>query len=133
YTWAGWADPIRRVGSFRDRFRAFAGHPPQGLEQEGYDAVRTLVAGLQATHGVGGVRLTGALESLPDHTYSSFPIHFGPDDHTFLPRDELGLFAVPGRSEPLDAWMVRGADGWRALMRTFTYDGESTNVLDADR
>jgi branched-chain amino acid transport system substrate-binding protein len=131
YTWAGWAEPIPRVGRFLDRFEAMFRTSPIGLEQEGYDAVRVLVHALKATGGVGGAKLTSALEEVKDLTFSSFPIDLGPDDHLFMPRDELGLFAVPGRKERLDPWQLAG--GWRPVMRTFTYDGERDNILDRDR
>lgn len=133
YTWAGWADPIPRVGRFREEFRAAFGRDPSGLEQEGYDAVRLLAEALARTRGKGGSKLTAALEDTHGRTFSSFPIDLGPDDHLFLPRDELGLFAVAGPEERVDPWQVPGSRPWRALMRTFTYDGERTNVLDRDR
>jgi len=60
-------------------------------------------------------------------------VDFGPDDHVFAPRDELGLFAVAGPKERLDPWEVAGTDPWRPVMRTFTYDGRRTSVLDMDR
>jgi len=133
YTWAGWAEPIRRVGAFRERLESFFGRPPQGFEQEGYDAVRILVDSLKATEGAGGRRLTAALESILDRTHSSFPVDLGPDDHIFLPRDQLGLFAVAGPKERLDPWQIAGSEPWRPVMRTFTYDGERDNILDRDR
>lgn len=135
YTWAGWALPIPRVGSFADRFEAAFGHPPEGFEQEGFDAVRVLIEGLRATGGAGGSDLVAAIEGASERTFSSFPIAFGPDDHVFLPRSELGLFAVPGPTEPLDPWQDReeAAPLWRPVMRTFTYDGERDAVLDRDR
>lgn len=133
YTWAGWAEPIRRVHLFRARFRAAFGHDPTGLEQEGYDAVRVLAESLVRTGGVGGRKLTSVLEKVNDRTFSSFPIELGPDDHVLLPRDELGLFAIAGRGERVDPWQAPGSEPWRALMRTFTYDGNRTSVLDMDR
>jgi branched-chain amino acid transport system substrate-binding protein len=133
YTWAGWADPIPRVHAFRGRFRAAFGHYPAGLEQEGYDAIRLLAEGLARTGGAGGRKLTDALEAVNDRTFSGFPIEFGPDDHVMLPRDELGLFAVAGTDERVDPWQTPGSQPWRPLMRTFTYDGRRTSVLDIDR
>lgn len=132
YTWSGWAEPIRRVGSFRARFAAYAGHPPVGLEQEGYDAVRALAVALSSTGGTSGTRLLSALERV-HRIFSGFPVDFGPDDHMFLPRDRLGLFAVAGPNERLDPWQVDGTKPWRALMRTFTFDGTRTDVLDRDK
>jgi branched-chain amino acid transport system substrate-binding protein len=131
YTWSGWAEPIHRVGRFLDRFGAMFGHGPVGLEQEGYDAVRVLARALKVTGGVGGAKLTSALEDNQDVAFSGFPVDLGPDDHLFLPRDQLGLFAVPGRKERLDPWQVAG--GWRPVMRTFTTDGSRDNILDRDR
>jgi ABC-type branched-subunit amino acid transport system substrate-binding protein len=135
YTWAGWARPVPRVASFIERFDAMFGRPPAGLEQEGFDAIRVLAEGLRTTGGGGGPPLVHALEDLPERTFSGFPIDFGPDDHLFLPRAEVGLFAVPGPGESLDPWQSPGADGrlWRPIMRTFTYNGERTNVLERDR
>jgi len=133
YTWAGWAEPIPRVGRFIDRFQAAFGHPPVGFEQEGYDAVQALGLALRRDGGGGGPRLTAAMETILDTAFSSFPIDLGPDDHLFLPRDELGLFAVPGPNEKLDPWQRPGADLWRPVMRTFTYDGKRDDILDPDK
>jgi hypothetical protein len=134
YTWAGWAEAIPRVGRFIRRFQAAFGHPPMGFEQEGYDAVRAVALGLQRDHGRGGPSLVSALETIKETSFSSFPIDLGPDDHLFLPRDELGLFAVPGPRERLDPWQSRtDSNLWRPVMRTFTYDGQRDNILDQDR
>lgn len=133
YTWAGWAHPIKRVAAFRKSFRRTFGRLPSGFEQEGYDAVRVVAEGLERTEGRGGRRLTAALEHLPAQTFSSVPVSLGPDDHLFLPRDELGLFAVPGPNTELDPWQKRDDPNWRPLMRTFTYDGQRTNILDRDK
>ena len=133
YSWAGWAHPIKRVAAFRKAFRRTFQRLPSGFEQEGYDAVRVLAEGLKRTGGVGGRRLTAALERLPEQTFSSVPVNLGPDDHLFLPRDELGLFAVPAPSEELDPWQKPNRSNWRPLMRTFTYDGRRTNILDQDK
>jgi ABC-type branched-subunit amino acid transport system substrate-binding protein len=133
YTWAGWAQPIRRVGAFRAALLATTGHAPSGLEQEGYDAVRVLARALGETAGAGGAKLASALEAGPGIAASGYPVDFGPDDHLFLTRDQLGLFAVAGPKERLDPWEVPGSEPWRPLMRTFTYDGTRTNVLDMDR
>ncbi|HJP66496.1 MAG TPA: ABC transporter substrate-binding protein, partial [Actinomycetota bacterium] len=100
YTWAGWAEPIPRVGRFIHHVTQAFGHPPVGFGQEGYDAVRVLALALERTEGRGGNALVTALETT-HKTFSSFPVDLGPDDHLFLPRDELGLFAVPGPTEKL--------------------------------
>jgi len=133
YTWAGWAQPIKRVGAFRTALQAMTGHPPTGLEQEGYDAVRVVARALARTGGAGGARLLAAIQATEGFAPSGFPIDLGPDDHMFPPRDELGLFAVAGPRERPDPWEVAGTDPWRPVMRTFTYDGKRTNVLDMDR
>jgi branched-chain amino acid transport system substrate-binding protein len=133
YTWAGWAEPIRRIRLFRNRFRTAFGRDPSGMEQEAYDAVRLLADALIRTGGAGGRRLTNALEAVRDSLYSGFPIELGPDDHVIGPRDELGLFAVAGPNERVDPWQEPGSQPWRAIMRTFTYDGVRTSVLDFDR
>jgi ABC-type branched-subunit amino acid transport system substrate-binding protein len=133
YTWDGWAERIPRVARFVKAISGSTGHDAGGLEQEGYDAVRAVVEGLRRTHGTGGTALTAALEGLHSRTYSSFPVDLGPDDHLFLPRDELGLFAMPGPGERLDPWQRRLGETWRPIMRTFTYDGRRDNILDIDR
>jgi len=133
YTWAGWAQPIPRVGAFRAALARMTGQAPAGFEQEGYDAVRALARALGKTGGSGGAKLASALEAIQGFAPSGYPVDFGPDDHIFLPRDELGLFAVAGPKEHLDPWEIAGSDPWRPVMRTFTYDGTRTNVLDMDR
>jgi ABC-type branched-subunit amino acid transport system substrate-binding protein len=132
YTWAGWAQPIPRVRAFRLRFREAFGWLPAGHEQEGYDAVRALVASLRRTRGRGGPRLVRALEVLPWRPYSSLPVQLGPDDHVFLGANEVGLFAVPGPAERPERWVGPRAP-WRPIMRTFTPDLERTGILDGDK
>lgn len=133
HTWAGWAEPIPRVHRFRRAFLRATGRLPTGFEQEGYDAVRVLAWGLERSGLRGGRRLALALEGARDLVFSGFPVDLGPDDHLFAPRDELGLFALPGPRERLDPWQRRGGPRWRPIMRTFTYDGHRTNVPERDR
>jgi ABC-type branched-subunit amino acid transport system substrate-binding protein len=133
YTWAGWSQPIPRVGVFRTAFATMTGRGATGMEQEGYEAVRLLSWGLRRTGAAGGTELVGQFEQAKGLLFSSFPIDLGPDDHVLPPRDQLGLFAVAGRDEKVDAWQIHGTEPWRAVMRTFTYDGQRTSVLDVDR
>jgi ABC-type branched-subunit amino acid transport system substrate-binding protein len=132
YSWAGWAQAIPRVGTFRTAFAALTGRPPDGTDQEGYDAVRLLSWGLHRT-GAAGTGLVAQLEQARGLLFSSFPIDLGPDDHVLPPRDQLGLFAVAGPEEEVDPWQIHGTEPWRPVMRTFTYDGQRTSVLDVDR
>jgi hypothetical protein len=131
YTWSGWAEPIPHVARFRHRFREELGRFPGGLEQEGYDAVRLLADALRRTGGRGGDSLVRVLESFEDATYSSIPIHLGPDDHVLAEESQLGLFAVAGPGEEAEPWL-RGRSPWRPIMRTFTYDGERVIILERD-
>ena len=132
YTWAGWADPVPRVGAFRARFQAAFGRPPVGFEQEGHDAVHLLAEGLARSGGREGDALVRALQSFHQVTFSSLPARFGPDDRTAIDESQLGLFAVPAPDEALEPWLSV-APRWRPVMRTFTFDGEKTNVLDRDK
>jgi hypothetical protein len=132
YTWAGWADPIPRVGAFRARFEEALGRPPAGFEQEGYDAVRLVADGLTRSGGEEGDALVRALQGFRGRIYSSLPVRFGPDDRTAIDDSQLGLFAVPSPDEVPEPWFTE-APRWRPLMRTFTFDGEKTNVLDRDK
>jgi Periplasmic binding protein len=131
YTWSGWADMLPRVHRFRTRFERAHGWPPAGLEQEGYDAVRAVAEALDRTGGAGGEPLVQALEGFRDETYSSLPIRLGPDDHVLAEESQLGLFAVDDRAVP--AGEAQGQVPWRALMRTFTTDGQKVNLLDPDK
>jgi hypothetical protein len=132
YTWAGWAEPIRRVAAFRDLCQRVLGHPPQGFEQEGFDAVRLLGDALQRSRGRGGDALVGALESFTDARFSSLPIRLGPDDHLFLVDRHVGVFAVEGPGRAAEPWVPSWAP-WRPVMRTFTSNGERTIIPDLDR
>lgn len=132
YTWAGWADPISRVGNFRARFEEAFARSPAGFEQEGYDAVRLVAEGLARTGGRGGEPLVRALQGFRERVYSSLPARFGPDDRTAIDDSQLGLFAIPSPDEAAEPW-ISVAPRWRPLMRTFTFDGEKTNVLDRDK
>jgi ABC-type branched-subunit amino acid transport system substrate-binding protein len=132
YTWAGWAEPIRRIGTFRDLCLRRLGHRTQGFEQEGFDAVRLLAAGLRRSGGHGGDALVRALESFTEALWSSLPIRLGPDDHLFFSDRQLGLFAVEGPGGDPEPWVADWAP-WRPLMRTFTGNGERTTVIDRDK
>jgi ABC-type branched-subunit amino acid transport system substrate-binding protein len=131
YTWAPWAEPIRRVAAFRDLCERALGHPPQGFEQEGYDAVRLLADAIRRSNGRGGDALVAALESFTEARYSATPIRLGPDDHLFPVDRWVGIFAVdrPGTADP---WGPSWA-AWRPVMRTFTTNGERTIIPDIDR
>jgi ABC-type branched-subunit amino acid transport system substrate-binding protein len=131
YTWAPWAEPIRRVAAFRDLCERVLGHPPQGFEQEGYDAVRLLADALRRSDGRGGDALVAALESFTEARYSSTPIRLGPDDHLFPVDRWVGIFAVE-RENDGDPWGPSWA-AWRPVMRTFTTNGERTIIPDIDR
>jgi branched-chain amino acid transport system substrate-binding protein len=132
YTWAGWADVIPRVGDFRRRFQEGFGRFPAGFEQEGYDAVRIVADGLSRTGGEIDGDLVRAVQRFRNRTYSSLPIRFGPDDRTAVDEGQLGLFAVPAIDEDVEPWLAQ-PPRWRPLMRTFTFDGEKTNILDRDK
>ncbi len=132
YTWSGWADPIPRVGAYADAYRAEWGEPDD-LSQQGYDAIRVLVRGLRTTQGKAGQALVDAMENFRKVPFSSLPVTLTPDDHVFPGRDELGLYVRPYPDERLDPWQRPGDEVWRPLMRTFTYDGTRTVVLDEDK
>jgi hypothetical protein len=132
YTWAGWADPIPRVHRFRVAFERFSGRLPDGFEQEGYDAVHVLAAALDATNGQGGDALVHELESVSDATFSSLPIALGPDDHLFAGRGQIGIFARLAPNEIDDVTSPTGVP-WAPLMRTFTYNGRRTSIVDRDK
>lgn len=99
HSWAGWANPIPWVSTFRARFQATFARLPVGFEQEGYDAIRLLADALRRTQGFGGDRLVRALEAVraPNREpyYSALPIRLGPDDHTLISENAVGLFTIP--------------------------------------
>ncbi|MGH2740286.1 MAG: ABC transporter substrate-binding protein [Actinomycetota bacterium] len=99
HSWAGWANPIPWVSTFRARFQATFGRLPVGFEQEGYDAIRLLADALRRTRGEGGDHLVRALEAVraPNREpfYSALPIRLGPDDHTLISENAVGLFTIP--------------------------------------
>lgn len=133
YTWAPWARPISRVRAFRSSFRRTIGSLPVASEQEGYDAVRILAAGLEATGGRTGEPLVRRLEGNrpTGPVFSSTSVTLGPDDHLFAGELWIGLYAVPGPGERPEPWL-RGTR-WRPIIRTFTYDGERTLYPQHDR
>jgi hypothetical protein len=107
------------------------GHAASGPAQQGYEAVRLLAWGLR--HSKGGPGLLDRLEHAQGLMFAGTTIDLGPDDHILPPRDELGLFSVAGPDEKVDPWQIAGTQPWRAIMRTFTTDGQRTNVPDLDR
>ncbi|HEX6261934.1 MAG TPA: ABC transporter substrate-binding protein [Actinomycetota bacterium] len=131
YTWAPWARPISRVRAFRSSFRRRIGRLPVASEQEGYDAVRILAAGLEA-----GRAGDGLVRFLERHrptgpVFSSTSVTLGPDDHLFQGELWLGLYAVPGPDERPEPWLV--GTRWRPIVRTFSYTGQRTLYPERDR
>ncbi|HEX6208445.1 MAG TPA: ABC transporter substrate-binding protein [Actinomycetota bacterium] len=131
YTWAPWARPLSRVRAFRTSFRRTIGRIPVASEQEGYDAVRILAAGLEA-----GRTGDGLVRFLERHrptgpVYSSTSVTLGPDDHLFQGELWLGLYTVPGPGERPEPWLA--GTPWRPIIRTFTYTGQRTLFPERDR
>jgi len=133
YTWAPWARPISRVRAFRSSFEGTIGRLPVGSEQEGYDAVRVLAAGLEETEGRSGEPLVRFLEGNrpTGPVYSSTSVTLGPDDHIFAGELWLGMFAVAGPRERAEPWLE--GTPWRPIIRTFSYTGERTLFPERDR
>ena len=120
------------IPSFERFRRSFAdwwdGAEPLGWEVRAYDAVGAIGWAAQRTPAGGDVAAT--LEGLSGTRFGGLDVSFGPDDHTAMDQQTVGLWVRP-RSAFADL-IPTDALPWLPLARGFSIDGERTAVLNRD-
>ena len=120
------------IPSFERFRRSFAdwwdGAEPLGWEVRAYDAVGAIGWAAQRTSAGGDVAAT--LEGMSGTRFGGLDVTFGPDDHTAVDQQTVGLWVRP-RSAFADL-IPTDSLPWLPLARGFSIDGERTAVLNRD-
>jgi ABC-type branched-subunit amino acid transport system substrate-binding protein len=123
--------PVPAFEAFEDRFVDWWGEEPLGWEVRAYQAVQMI--GWAQLRTDGGADVAVALQRLRGARFGGLDITLGPDDHTAVEQTTIGLWTVP---RPGISVSERGrlpdSLPWVPLARTFSIDGERTDVLPED-
>ena len=121
--------PIPSFQGFRESFREWwDGAEPLGWELRAYDAVSMIGWAAQRTPGGGDIAQT--LELLDGTRFGGLDVTFGPDDHTAVDQQTVGLWVRPRTA--FDRLVATPDLPWLPLARGFSIDGERTAILNRD-
>jgi ABC-type branched-subunit amino acid transport system substrate-binding protein len=121
--------PIPSFERFRASFKEWwDGAEPLGWEVRAYDAASMIGWASQRTPV--GEDSAKILETLNGVRFGSLDVAFGPDDHTSVDQQTVGLWVRPRSAF---ASMIPTTDlPWLPLARGFSIDGDRTAVLNRD-
>ena len=124
--------PVPSFRSFRAAFEDWWGELPLGWERRAYEAGRMIGwAYERAAATDGGVAV--ALEELRRRRFGGLDLVLGPDDHTSVNQQHVGLWVVPrpGAGVRESDRLPEGLP-WVPLARGFSIDGETTDIAARD-
>ena len=123
--------PIPTFQRFRQSFEQWWGAPPLGLEARAYDAARAI--GWASERSEDGEDAAAALEGLRSQRFGGLDVTFGPDDHTSIDHDSVGLWVVPGPDADVrERERLPAALPWVMLGRGFSINGRRTDIESKD-
>lgn len=121
--------PIPTFERFRERFRDWwDGDEPLGWEVRAYDAASMIGWAAQKTPA--GSDVAATLELLQGARFGGLDVTFGPDDHTAVEQQAVGLWVRPRTA--FDRLIPTSELPWLPLARGFSIDGDRTAVLNRD-
>lgn len=121
--------PIPSFERFRESFKEWwDGAEPLGWELRAYDAASMI--GWAAQRTPAGEDIATTLETLNGARFGGLDITFGPDDHTAVDQQTVGLWVRPRSAF---GYLIPDKDlPWVPLARGFSIDGERTAILNQD-
>ena len=121
--------PIPSFERFRDAFVGWwDGQEPLGWEVRAFDAASMIGWAAQRTRP--GNDIAATLETLDGARFGGLDVTFGPDDHTAVDQQTIGLWVRP-RNAFRD--LIPTTDlPWVPLARGFSIDGDRTAILNRD-
>lgn len=123
--------PIPTFESFRRSFQEWWGAAPLGLEARAYDAARSI--GWAAARSSDGEDLAVTMEDLRSERFGGLDVTFGPDDHTSIDHDSVGLWVVPSRAAAVrERERLPASLPWVMLGRGFSINGRRTDIESKD-
>lgn len=124
--------PIPSFRAFRGAFQNWWGELPLGWERRAYEATH-MIGWATARAVADDTSIPEALESLRRRRFGGLDLVFGPDDHTAVNQQYVGLWVVPRPDAAVREESRLPEDlPWVPLARGFSIDGESTDVAARD-
>jgi hypothetical protein len=121
--------PVPSFERFRESFvEWWDGAEPLGWELRAYDAARMI--GWAAQRSALSDDIAPVLEGLTGTRFGGLDITFGPDDHTAVDQQTIGLWVRPRSA--FEYLLPDGDLPWLPLARGFSIDGERTAILNQD-
>jgi ABC-type branched-subunit amino acid transport system substrate-binding protein len=123
--------PVPSFQAFRSRFVDWWGEQPLGWEVRAYQAVQ--LVGWAELRTDRGEDVAATLERMRGARFGGLDITLGPDDHTAVEQTTIGLWTVPRPGADVsERDRLPDSFPWVPLARTFSIDGERTDVLPED-
>jgi hypothetical protein len=123
--------PVPSLQGFRTGFVDWWGEQPLGWEVRAFQAVQMIGWAELRTDQDGDVAAT--LERLRGARFGGLDITLGPDDHTAVEQTTIGLWTIPRPGiEVPERGRLPDPLPWVPLARTFSIDGDRTDVLPED-
>ena len=124
--------PIPSLRAFRDAFENWWGESPLGWERRAYEA--THMIGWATDRAVADdTSIPEALETLRRRRFGGLDLVLGPDDHTAVNQQYVGLWVVPNPASRIpEEPRLPETMPWVPLARGFSIDGETTDVAARD-
>jgi hypothetical protein len=123
--------PVPSLQAFRSRFVDWWGEQPLGWEVRAYQAVQMVGWAELRTDRGGDVAST--LERLRRARFGGLDVTLGPDDHTAVEQTTIGLWTIPRPGADVsERGRLPESLPWVPIARTFSIDGEVTDVLPED-
>lgn len=122
--------PIPSFESFRRSYEGWWESEPLAWEQRAFEAVGMI--GWAAREASEEDDLAIVLEGLSGERFGGLDVTFGPDDHTTVDPDHVGLWVVPRPGAAPESRSLPADLPWVLLGRGFSIDGERTDIAPKD-
>ena len=122
--------PIPSFESFHRAYEGWWESEPLGWEHRAFEAVRMI--GWAARRASDQDDLALVMEEMVAERFGGLDVTFGPDDHTSVNPDDVGLWVVPRPGAASESRSLPSDLPWVLLGRGFSIDGERTDIASKD-
>lgn len=122
--------PIPSLESFQRAYLGWWESEPLAWEHRAFEAVRMI--GWAVRRAVEDEDLALVMEEMTGERFGGLDVTFGPDDHTSVNPDDVGLWVVPKPGAAPEARSLPENLPWVLLGRGFSIDRERTDIASGD-
>lgn len=122
--------PIPSLESFHRAYENWWESEPLGWEHRAFEAVRMI--GWAKRRASEDEDLALVMEEMVAQRFGGLDVTFGPDDHTAVNPDDVGLWVVPRPGAAPESRSLPSDLPWVLLGRGFSIDGERTDIAPKD-